>query len=94
MYQANVGIDGMRCGQCESLVSEMLSKIEGALIVKASHFKNSATILSPVQIQENQIKSALDGSGYRVLSFESAEVEKEPFSYKLKKRSYDKKRRS
>lgn len=94
MYQTIIGIDGMRCGQCESHVAEMLGKIDGALVVKASHFKNNATILSPIQINEEQVRSALDGSGYRILSFQSAKVEKEPFAYKIKKRSYDKKKQS
>ncbi len=91
MYQTRIGIDGMRCGQCESHVAELLSKIEGALLVKASHLKNSATILSPILISEEQVDKALYSSGYRVLSFESTTSEKEPFVYKIKKRSYDKK---
>lgn len=94
MYQTRIGIDGMRCGQCESHVSEMLSKVEGALVVKASHLKNSATILSPSPITEEQITQALYSSGYRVLSYDSTTSEKEPFLYRIKKRSYDKKHRS
>ena len=40
MHVTNVGIDGMMCGQCKSHVSSLLSKIKGALTVKADPFKN------------------------------------------------------
>ncbi len=90
MYITRIGIDGMMCGQCESHVSLMLRKIDGALIVKASHFKKEATIFSPRQITEEEALNALDGSGYKIISFSSNEREKEPLSYRFRLRKYSK----
>ncbi len=88
MFVAKIGIDGMMCGQCESHVCALLRKIDGALIVKASHFKKEASIFSPRLIQKEEVEKALEGSGYRLLSFASFEQEKEPFSYRLKNKKY------
>lgn len=93
MYVSKIGIDGMMCGQCESHVSALLRKIDGALIVKASHFKNQATICSPRPIQKEEAEKVLEGSGYRLLSFECDMQEKEPLSYRLKSKKYCKTRK-
>ncbi len=90
MYVSKIGIDGMMCGQCESHVSALLRKIDGALTVKASHFKNQATICSPRRVQKEEAVKALEGSGYRLLSFDCKEQEKEPLSYRLKNKKYRK----
>lgn len=91
MYVTTIGIDGMMCGQCESHVSELLRQIEGALLVSASHFKNQAEVLSPAPISKEEVEKALDGSGYRVLSYQSEEEAKEPFRYRMKLKSHQKK---
>ena len=84
MHVTNVGIDGMMCGQCKSHVSSLLSKIKGALTVKANPFKKRASICSPDSISKEQVEEALKESGYRVLSYESHQEEKEPFLYRMK----------
>lgn len=90
MFLTKIGIDGMMCGQCESHVSAMLRKIDGALAVKASHLKNQAAICSPRPLQKEEIEKALEGSGYRLLSFDCEAREKEPFYYRLKSKKYSK----
>ena len=90
MHVTNVGIDGMMCGQCKSHVSSLLSKIKGALTVKADPFKKRASICSPDSISKEQIKEALKESGYRVLSYESHQEEKGPFLYRMKLKTYRK----
>lgn len=90
MYVIKLGIDGMRCGQCEAHVAEMLGKIEGALQVKASHFKNEAKICSPREISEEEVLRALEGSGYRLLAYSTEKECKEPFLYKIKMKNYGK----
>ena len=92
MFITKIGIDGMMCGQCESHVSEMLRRIEGALVVKASHLRSLATVLSPRPISKEEAEKALEGSGYKLLSFAQEESEKEPFSYRLKSKKYRKKK--
>ena len=78
------------CGQCKSHVSSLLSKIKGALNVKADPFKQRASICSPDSISKEQVKEAFKGSGYRVLSYESHQEEKEPFLYRTKLKTYRK----
>ena len=90
MHVTNVGIDGMMCGQCKSHVSSLLSKIKSALNVKADPFKKRASICSPDSISKEQVKEAFKGSGYRVLSYESHQEEKEPFLYRTKLKTYRK----
>ena len=92
MFKTRIGVDGMMCGQCESHVCELLRKIPGALVVKASHLRNLATILSPRPIGEEEAKKALEGSGYKLLSFAQEENVKEPLGYRLKLRKYAAKR--
>ena len=91
MYVTKLGIDGMMCGQCESHVSELLRRIDGALVVKVSHLRSLATIFSPRPVSEEEAKKALEGSGYRLLSYVSEESEKEPLSYRFKIKKYGKK---
>ena len=90
MYILKIGIDGMMCGQCESHVSALLRRVDGALVVKTSHFKNQAIVYAPRLIEKAEVEKALEGSGYRLLSFDSKQEEKEPFSYRLKIKKYRK----
>ena len=78
------------CGQCESHVSSLLSKIKGALTVKADPFKQRASICSPDSISKEQVKEAHKESGYRLSSYESHQEEKEPFLYRMKLKTYRK----
>lgn len=93
MFITEIGIDGMMCGQCESHVCALLRIIDGALVVKASHLKNEAVLYSPKPVGKGEVEKALDGSGYRILSFSQDQSEKEPLSYRIKSRRYDKARR-
>lgn len=86
MYVIRLGIDGMMCGQCEAHVKEKLMTVKDALIIKPSRYKKCAEILSPRSIPEEEFLTALDGSGYRVMSYAVEEKEKEPLLYRLKHR--------
>lgn len=86
MYVIRLGIDGMMCGQCEAHVKEKLQTVKDALIIKPSHYRKSAEILSPRSIPEEEFLKALEGSGYRLMSYAVEQREKEPLLYRLKNR--------
>ena len=90
MFITTIGIDGMMCGQCEGHVCELLRKIDGAWVVKASRIKKKASLYSPRAIGKEEVEKALEGSGYRLLSHQTSEREKETFAYRLKRRKYQK----
>lgn len=92
MFVTKAKIDGMRCGQCEAHVNELLSKIDGALLVFSSHLKGEASIASPYPIEEEKIIHALAGSGYRVQGAFSVEEEKEGWRYRHALKAYRKRK--
>lgn len=69
MYKYILGIDGMRCGMCESHVQETLMKSIKLKKVKASHSKNVAVVISEESLNLEDFKKVLDPTGYRILSF-------------------------
>lgn len=90
MYVIKIKIDGMRCGQCEAHVKEKLEKIDGALVIKASHMSNSAEIISPLKIEESSILKALEGTGYKATGYSIEEKPDKGFFYKRKAAKYNK----
>lgn len=76
-----VKIDGMMCGMCESHVKDAIrKKIPDAKKVTASHSKGIASFelenAMPKTMIEHEVKSALDPTGYKVMSV-SLEEEQE-----------------
>ncbi len=70
--ETTVRIDGMACGMCEAHVCDALrAKLPGYRI-SASHGRGTATLIGDAAPDENTVRNALDGTGYRVLGIESA----------------------
>lgn len=88
MFQIKLSINGMRCGQCEAHVKRQLETIDGASLVKASHIKNEAIILSPRSIGREEFEQALASSGYRVEGYQAEEKPSRGFFYKKKEAKY------
>lgn len=68
MTKLTLKIDGMMCGMCESHVNDA---VRGAFPVKkvtSSHSKGEEVILTEADIPEDQLRAAIDKTGYRVLS--------------------------
>lgn len=63
MVQIRVGIDGMACGMCESHVNDAIRQHLAVKKVSSSHTKGECVIVA-----ENEIRAALDGTGYGVTS--------------------------
>ncbi len=68
MQKTTVKIDGMMCGMCESHVCDAIRNALKVKKVTASHKKGEAVLLSENDFTDDAITSALDGTGYRVLS--------------------------
>ena len=76
MIKTIVGIDGMACNMCEAHMNDAIRKEFDVKSVKASHKDRNAVIVSEQPLEEEKIKRVVEDTGYRFLSFESAEYEK------------------
>ncbi len=68
MTKLTLKIDGMMCGMCESHVNDA---VRGAFPVKkvtSSHSKGETVILTEADVPEEQLRAAIEKTGYRVLS--------------------------
>lgn len=77
MLKITVDVDGMQCGMCENHVNEA---VRGAFPVKkvsSSHSKKQTVIITEQDIDEQELKAVIDGTGY-----ESGAVKKEPYEKK------------
>ena len=66
MVQVVTQVDGMRCEMCESHVCDQLRKIPGVKRAKASHSRNTATVVAEDNIDLVALKAAVMTQGYRV----------------------------
>lgn len=79
MVKITLQIDGMSCGMCESHVNDTIRKAFSVKKVTSSHRKGITEIIAEAEIPEENLRSALDTTGYRVLSMETAPYEKKGF---------------
>jgi copper chaperone CopZ len=68
MNKIIVKIDGMMCGMCESHINDVIRKTFSVKKVTSSHTKGEAVILAEDPITEDQLRSAIDPTGYQVQS--------------------------
>lgn len=87
MEQITVKIDGMACGMCESHVCEAIRHAVKVSKVTASHSKNEAVIVAEDgTVSDDDIRKALDGTGYQALSVSRApQEEKKGFFARFRK---------
>ena len=62
-----VKISGMTCGNCKNRVEMLLDDIDGAAAQVNLH-RNQATVKMTRDVSDDEIKTALAGSGYEVIS--------------------------
>lgn len=60
-------IEGMTCGNCKNRVEMLLDDIDGAATKVNLHY-HQATIRMTRDVSDDEIRKALDGSGYTVKS--------------------------
>lgn len=66
MVKIIANIDGMACSMCEAHVNDAIRKNLKVKKVKSSHRKGQTIIISQEDIGEEDIKKALEGTGYEV----------------------------
>lgn len=77
MLKTTVNVDGMACGMCEAHVCDAIRKVvPEAKKLSASHGKKIASFVTDGEIDENAVREAIDATGYRCLSIETAPYEK------------------
>lgn len=80
MIKTTLTIDGMACSMCEAHVNDA---VRGKFAVKkvTSSFKKGVTeILSENAPDENDLRTAIEATGYRVTDVKTESVEKKRFS--------------
>lgn len=76
MLKITVGVDGMMCGMCESHINDAIRKAFAVKKVTSSHSKGQTVILTEQDIDEAEIRKAIDATGYTVTSFAKEPYEK------------------
>ena len=76
MYQITAKIDGMMCGMCESHINDAVRKAFSVKKVTSSHTKGETVILTETDISEEALRTALEPTGYQVLSVSKETYEK------------------
>ena len=79
MIKTTLTIDGMMCPMCESHVNDAIRAAARVKKVTSSHRKGTAEILSEEALPEEQLRAALEKTGYRVLSVTAETVRKKGF---------------
>ena len=77
MIKTVVKIDGMACSMCEAHISDTIRRAyPDAKKVSASHTKGEASFLTEGSVDSAKLKEAIDATGYKFISCESAPYEK------------------
>lgn len=74
MLKTTLIIDGMACGMCESHINETVRRQFTVKKVSSSHGKGITEIISENPLDENDLRKAIDATGYTVIS-----VDTEPY---------------
>lgn len=63
-------IEGMSCGHCVNHVKEALSELNGVTNVDVDLASKTAIIEATVDVEDKDIKFAIDDAGYEVVGIE------------------------
>ncbi len=61
-----LGIEGMTCAGCEVHVGKSLESVDGVVVTDVDHVSGSATAKVPVGTDEDLLRKAVEGAGYKV----------------------------
>ena len=81
MVKITLEIDGMACSMCEAHVNDAIRKAFAVKKVSSSHTKGRTEILSQMPLEEEKLKTAIEATGYKVISVSSEPYEKKGFSF-------------
>ncbi len=76
MRKIRLKIDGMMCGMCESHVNDAVRRALPVKKVTSSHRKGETVIWTETDPGEEQLRSAIEATGYKILSIDREFEEK------------------
>ena len=79
MVKTTLAIDGMACGMCEAHINDAIRRTFSVKKVSSSHRTGRTEIIASEAIDEAALRSAVDATGYRVLSMQTEPYEKKGF---------------
>ena len=68
MIKTTLQIEGMACAMCESHVNDAIRSVAVVKKVTSSRKKGTSEILSDIPLDERTVRTAIEATGYRVLS--------------------------
>lgn len=80
MFRIMLKIDGMACGMCEAHVNDAIRKSFAVKKVTSSHKKGRTEILSETPIEEAQLRTVIEETGYSVIDVKTESCEKKEIS--------------
>lgn len=79
MVKTTAKIDGMMCGMCEAHVNDAIRAKLKVKKVTSSHSKGETVIISEDPVSEDDVRGALEGTGYALVSLSEEPYEKKGF---------------
>ena len=76
MIKTILSVEGMACGMCESHVNDAVRNAFAVKKVSSSFKKGETEIVSEAPLDETALRSAIEATGYRVLSCRTEPYEK------------------
>ena len=67
METTELSVGGMTCGGCEASIKRALERVDGVIVVTASHESGSVIVDSDPPVERARIVEAIEGAGYEVL---------------------------
>lgn len=86
MIKTTLKIDGMMCGMCEAHVNDAIRRIVPPKKLTSSHKAGETVIITDEELDEAKIRAAIEGGGYKILSYASEPYEKTGFFASLFKK--------
>lgn len=83
LIKTTLNIEGMMCTMCEAHINEAVRKHFKVNKVKSSHKKGVTEILSQAPLAEDELKEAIDETGYILKDIKSEQTENKGLFSKL-----------
>lgn len=80
MVKITLDIDGMACGMCEAHVNDTVRKAFAVKKVSSSHSKGQTEIIADQPLDDDELKKAVEETGYKVLGIHTEPFEKKGFA--------------
>ena len=79
MVKTTLAVEGMACSMCEAHVNDAVRSAAAVKKVTSSHKKGETVIISERAPDEAALRAAIEATGYRVTSYETAPYERRGF---------------